>query len=193
MKTKRIVSHDYNEALRDSTPRQRRALELIGNEEYPHVCSTPSPCVPLSYMYALKLSSGTNPSYVEICNNLSKLGWSRSEGLPGGSSRNIWDILARDIDLSRGAHELEAFHRAAEPVPYSCVLDYDNMRFTANYHQGSVTQLQELSSLEPEGTHIVLMRAFNSAHVAVLHKGKLYDLSSAPLTSEVLTTIKVSS
>jgi hypothetical protein len=144
-------------------------------------------------MYALKLSSGTERSYVDVCNNLSKLGWSRSEGLPGGSSRHLWDILARDIDLSKGAHELEAFHRAAEPVPYSCVLDYDNMRFTPGYHQGSITQLRQLPDLEPEGTHIVLLRAFNSAHVAVIHNRKLYDLSSAPLTSEVLTTIKVSS
>jgi len=192
MKTKRIVSHDYDQAIKESTPRQRRALDLIDREEYPHVCSTFSPCVPLAYMYAYKLSTGNTRSYIEVCNKLSKMGWSRSQGLVGGSSRHVWDILAREISLGQGTHELAAFHRAAEPVPYSCVLDYDNMRFTHNYHAENITQLQELPEKGLEGCHIVLLRAFESAHVAVIYNGELYDLSSAPLTSEVLTTIKVS-
>jgi hypothetical protein len=66
------------------------------------------------------------------------------------------------------------------------------MRFTHNYHADNITQLQELSEKGLEGCHIVLLRAFESAHVAVIYNGELYDLSSAPLTSEVLTTIKVS-
>lgn len=193
MKSKRIVSHDYDEALRDATPRQMRALELIDRKEYAQVCSTFSPCVPLSYMYAVKLSSGSDRSYSECCTKLMKFGWSRSSGLPARSSRHIWDILARDIDIMKGAHELEAFHRAAEPVPYSCVLDYDHMRFIHEYNPDHITGLQDLVDDKKEGTHVVLVRAFGSAHVLVMHLGQLYDLSSAPLTSEVLTTIKVSS
>jgi hypothetical protein len=192
MKVKRIVSNDYDEALRDATPRQKRALELIDREEYHHVCSAFSPCVPLAYMYSYKLSTGLSKPYIEVCNKLSKLGWSRSEGLVGGSSRHVWDILAREISLGQGAHELAAFHRAAEPVPYSCVLDYDNMRFTHSYHAGKITQLHDLSEKGLDGCHVVILRAFESAHVAVIHEGEIYDLSSAPLTSEVLTTIKVS-